>query len=480
MKNKIALKLLAFFAAALLTFSLIIGIMFRSLFTEAVLSNKKTEMLTKAQSLSKTLQDMLESPGQGGGPGMGNQGMNYTAFVRAISQANENIWVLDEKMAFLSGGTMRGRKLSYENLPPDADQLVLAVFRGETPYSEGFSELLGAPTLTVGVPIYAQGRVRGALLLHDAVSGITEATRQGQNILLLSGAVALVLAAVPSVLLAFSFTKPIRRIQAVAGRLSEGDYEARTGVEQEDEIGQLAQSVDALACDLKEARDEKERQEQRRNDFLASISHELRTPVTVIKTSLEALKDGVVAEPEQVREYHEQMLRDARGLQVLVNDLMELARLQNADFPIEKSELILNDVLSDALRSASRLAEKKDIRIKREVLDRPLPFTGDYARLRQMLLIVMDNAVKFSKPGSEITVKMDENSIEVRDRGSGISKEELKHLFDRFRKSRTEENREGSGLGLAIAREIASRHGIRLHVESAEGEGTAVRFMLKK
>ena len=479
MKNKIALKLLAFFAAALITFSLIIGIMFRSQFTEAVLSNKKAEMLKKAQGLSKTLQTMLESPGQSGGPGMGNQGMNYTAFVRAISQADENVWVLDEKMEFLSGGTMRGRKLSYESLPPDADNLVLAVFKGETPYSEGFSELLGSPTLTVGAPIYAQGRVRGALLLHDAVSGITEATRQGENILMLSGAVALVLAAVPSVLLSFSFTKPIRRIQAVAGRLSEGDYEFRTGVKQEDEIGQLARSVDALACDLKEARDEKERQEQRRNDFLASVSHELRTPVTVIKTSLEALKDGVVSAPEQVKEYHEQMLRDAQGLQVLVNDLMELARLQNADFPIEKGELILNDVLSDALRSASRLAEKKDIRIIREVLDRPLPFTGDYSRLRQMLLIVMDNAVKFSKPGSEILVRMDENSIEVRDHGCGISEEELKHLFDRFRKSRAEENREGSGLGLAIAREIAIRHNILLNVESAEGKGTAARFVMK-
>ncbi len=478
MKNKIALKLLAYLAAALLVFALISGLLFKALFTKAVLDNKKAEMLSRAQGLSRTLQGMLEGPAQGGGPKMGSQGMNYTAFVRALTQADDDIWVLNENLEFLSGGMMRGRTLTYTNLPPDAERLVRAVFEGETPYSEGFSDLLGAPTLTLGVPIYAGSEVKGALLLHDAVSGITEATKQGQNILLMSGAIALLLAAMPTILLSFTLTKPIRRIQTVAGQLSRGDYEARTGVHQADEIGELAGSVDTLARDLKDAREQKELEEQRRNDFLASISHELRTPVTVLSTSLEALNDGVVTKPEDVKEYHEQMLKDTRGLSVLVNDLMDLARLQNADFPIERKELVLNDVLKDALHSAERLADKKGIRIIEDVPSAPLPYTGDYARLRQMLLIPLDNAIKFSKPGSDIRVKMDKEGITITDDGPGIKPEELPHLFDRFRKARTEENREGSGLGLAIAREIARRHNIRLILESEEDKGTRVRFLL--
>lgn len=484
MRNKVAFKLLAYFAVTLLVFAVISGLLFRSLFTQAVLDNKKVEMLSRAMGLSRALQNLLENQPQGGGPGMagsgmGNQGVNYMAFVRALSQTDENIWVLDEQLSFLTGGAMHGRTLSYDRIPPDAEKLVKEVFEGETPYSEGFSDLVGQRTLTLGVPIYANGQVKGALLLNDAVSGIMEATLQGLRILLYSGAIALILAAVPTAMLSFGLTKPIRRIQDVARRLSEEDYEARTGLDKRDEIGQLARSVDALAGDLKIARDMKDRQEQQRNDFLANISHELRTPVTVLKASLEALNDGVVNKPEDVRAYHEQMLKDTQGLQVLVNDLMDLSRLQNLDFPIEKSELFLGEVLNDALRSAERLADKKDIRIKRDVMAEPFPFLGDYARLKQMLLIVLDNAIKFSKPGDSIQVSLNNTGITVFDEGAGIREEELAHLFNRFRKSRSEENREGSGLGLAIAREIALRHRIRLHITSEEGKGTKVEFVLE-
>ncbi|NCB36188.1 MAG: sensor histidine kinase, partial [Clostridia bacterium] len=339
-----------------------------------------------------------------------------------------------------------------------------------------FSELAGVPTLTVGTPVMQDGKVVGALLLNDAVSGIEDAIRKGQSILFYSAAAALLFSIALSMILSYTFTRPINRMKQTARQLSEGDYQAKTGLSQKDEIGDLARSIDALSSRLRKAREDRERQEQLRRDFLANVSHELRTPVTVLRGSLEALSDGVVSEPSMVTEYHRQMLKETKGLQRLVDDLMDLARLQNTDFPIENAPLVMQEVLADALRAADRLAQGKGIRVVRDIPEEPVSFTGDYARLKQMLLIALDNAVKFSPPGSALHAVMDDRSITIRDEGCGIPAAELPYVFDRFYKSRSEENRQGSGLGLAIAKGIADRHGIRVAVESGEGEGTTVRF----
>jgi len=199
--------------------------------------------------------------------------------------------------------------------------------------------------------------------------------------------------------------------------------------------------------------------------------------VTVLRGSLEALCDGVVARPEQVDEYHRQMLGETLALQRLVNDLMDLSRLQNADFPIERAPLSLNEVLGDALRGAGQLAREKKIRLARVFPDEAVELNGDYGRLRQMFLIILDNAVKFSPEGSAVTVTLTQNAVSIRDEGRGIAPEELPLIFDRFHKARTEDNRQGSGLGLAIARQIAQRHGMRVTVQSELDRGTEFRFV---
>jgi len=160
----------------------------------------------------------------------------------------------------------------------------------------------------------------------------------------------------------------------------------------------------------------------------------------------------------------------------LVNDLLDLSRLQNVDFPIERSPLILNEALSDALYSASQIARHKEIHILKEFPNEALSFIGDYGRLRQMFLIVLDNAVKFSPNGSTITVSLVRGCVTVRDEGPGIAPEELDLIFDRFHKTSTEANHGGSGLGLAIAKQIAQRQGIRISVQSEPGHGATFRF----
>lgn len=475
MKHSIVLRLLAFFAAALLLFAVVSSVLFGAQFTRLVTDTKREELLSRAATLSGMLSKALGDT-RSGGMRMGGPGGGYSGFVRILSESDPNLWVLDEHLSFLSSGRMMGRTLEYSSLPPDAERLVRDVFEGRSSFSQGFSELAGVPTLTVGSPVYQDGRVVGALLLNDAVSGVDKAIAQGQRVLMYSAGAALLLALVLAVLLSLSFTRPISLMRAVAGRMAEGDYTARTQIARRDEIGQLAASIDTLSGRLAQARDQSDRQEQLRKDFFANVSHELRTPVTVLRGSLEALRDGVVTDPAQRDEYIDQMLKETWGLNRLVDDLMELSKLQNPDAPLESGELVFGEVLMDALRGAERLARPKGIVIRRGIPEEPLTMWGDYARLRQMLLIVLDNAIKFSPAGTTVSAVMDDSGITIADEGPGIPKEDLPYIFDRFHKSGSAHEGRGSGLGLAIARGIADRHGLTMTVESDEGKGTTVRF----
>lgn len=481
MKGRIAVRLLMFFALALLLFALVSSLLFGRLFTTWVMDSKRTEMLEQGQALSRTLSDLLSSQaaparGAGGRGMMGEGGISFTAYVRQLTQTRQDLWVLDENLKVLSSGRMMGRTLTYDSIPPDAGSLVKAVFDKQTPFSQGFSDLMGVPTLTLGVPIYQGNQVAGALLLHDTVAGIEAASRQGQRILLISAALAMGLSILLSLGLSLSFTRPIARLERTAMLLSLGDYSARTGIAGSDEIARLAGSMDVLGQRLQEARTKEEQQEQQRRDFLASVSHELRTPLTVMRGSLEALLDEVVKEPGQVRAYHAQMLAETGSMQRLVNDLLELARLQNAAFQIQMEELDLQQVFSDAVRSADLLAKEKNIQLVCDSAGKKILLEGDYGRLKQMMLIVLDNAIKFSPQGGLVSVSLSPGRLTVIDQGPGIPEAELPHLFERFRTARQQDSRSGSGLGLAIARQIALRHGMKIAVENRTEGGTQVSY----
>ena len=247
---------------------------------------------------------------------------------------------------------MSGDSYNYADLPEDASLVVKEVFSGSTTFSEGFSALLSTPTLTVGTPIEVNGQVVGAVLLHSPVEGVYDATMQGVGILAISTLAALFLAVILSVFLALTFTKPLNKMKNAALLLAEGNYTVKTDVRQKDEIGELATAIDILSEKLLDAKRESNKLDMLRRDFVANISHELKTPVTVIRGSLEALCDEVVTDPEQVKNYHRQMLSESVSLQRLVNDLLDLSRLQNTDFKIEMQKQNLCDILSDAVRSA--------------------------------------------------------------------------------------------------------------------------------
>lgn len=490
MKNKIAKKLIIYFSAALLIFAVVIGSIFMSLFKNNTIEIHKNDIERRALTIAETISELLEGssvlPGiQGGGMGMGMGGMmnmqgSIGSYLRNVDEiAMADVWIVDENLNLLTIGPLAQMHYTYSDMPEDADVVVKDVFDGSTTFSEGFSDMLNAPTLTVGTPIVSGNEIIGALLIHSPVEGMNGAIFEGFKMLVISIAIALVLSIVISVFLAMYFTEPLKKMKSTALVLAEGDYTAKTGIVQDDEIGELASTIDILSERLDKASHESEILQKQRQDFITNISHELRTPVTVIRGSLEAICDGVVKDPAQVKEYNKQMLTESKGLERLVNDLLELSRLQNSDFKIEMHDINLCDVIRDAVRSASNMARKKNIIID-YTEDRDIfMIKGDYGRLRQMFMIVIDNAIKFSKENSIIYLSMKNNTVEVRDTGIGISKDDMPFIFNRYYRIKTEENKTGTGLGLTIAQQIASRHNIEMCAESEPGTGTSFKFKFK-
>lgn len=474
LNNKIALKLSLSFALALIIFSIIISGVFLVLFKQYTVDLHKTQLQNYAQSLAQSLSS-----------GKRYNGMGYGAHLYFSSEImGYNVWIVDENMNVITPRNMQHHKMMHANytfseLPPNASEVIREVFQDKTVFSEGFSDVLSQLTLTVGVPIKdANGKVWGAVLLHSPVEGTTDGIYQGLMILGISIILALIIVLALAILFSYFFTKPLTKMKSVAMQLAEGNYQAKCNIKQKDEVGELANVMDLLAGRLDEASKESLKLEQMRKDFVSNISHELRTPVTVIRGSLEALCDKIITDPNQIDEYHLQMLNEAKFLQRLVGDLLDLSRLQNPDFAIEKQELNLNDVISDVFRSARQIAKNKNININIDLENPNLKISGDYGRLRQMFLIILDNAIKFSFENNKVDVLVKNDTIIIRDYGIGINEKDLPHIFDRFYKTHGEHNKVGTGLGLAIAKQIAERHNIELIAQNNFDGGAKFIFKI--
>lgn len=226
-----------------------------------------------------------------------------------------------------------------------------------------------------------------------------------------------------------------------------------------------------------------ERLEQLRRDFVANVSHEFRTPLTVIRGSVEALVDGTVENNEDIQRYHQRILSETRGLERLVGDLLELSRLQSGKIKIEKHEIHIPNLINDLIKSLQTIANQKDIKILYQSDPDIPPYLGDYDRLRQLFLIFLDNAIKYSPPDTIITVESRQIekhtlSIMIRDQGYGISAEELPYIWDRFYKAEKSRKGLGTGLGLAIAKHLLELHNGIVSVQSEQGKGTEIEVKL--
>ncbi len=506
-RNRIAWKLAGYFAAAILVFAVVMSAIFGHFFRENTISVTKTELQTRAQKVAAITADNYARMKERGLPNQHLGSRRLISYVNTITMYD--VWMVtpDQQVEIRSrmpeGGLgdlppqvkvqteehqgPQGRDAppvivgvtAVNALPQKERDLIHAGFKGKSGVMEGFDHKIREVMVTASAPIYSQGGgVIGVLLLRTPMVGLRQMWENDLRIFGWSVLTALLLALAVGAFLSLKFTRPLNKMKNAAAALAHQDYGARCYVHQNDEIGELGETLDSLAGRLEKADTETKETDRLRREFMANVSHELRTPVTVLRGSLEALRDQVVTKAEDVARYHETMYKETLFLQRLITDLLELSRLQNAAFTIEKCPLNFCEVVQDAVRSGRHLGRAKGVRVTYTGDVELYKVTGDYGRLVQMLMVFLDNAVKFSPEQGSIEVKLEGKLLTIADHGCGIAKKDLTHIFDRFYKARVERNKSGSGLGMAIAREIAERHGIIPVVKSIQGHGTTIEIYL--
>lgn len=226
-----------------------------------------------------------------------------------------------------------------------------------------------------------------------------------------------------------------------------------------------------------------ERLEQTRREYVANVSHELRTPLTAMRGLLEPLTEGMVTSPADQKRYHEILLRETLRLSRLINDMLELSRIQADTSPVSQEAVSLAAIARDVVNNFEAIIADQDLDLQTAGIDDdPPPVWGNADRIEQIMVILLDNAIKFSKPGGTITVRVarDYNgaSISVEDDGIGIDAQDLDHVFDRFYKEDKAHQLPGTGLGLSIAREISRQLGYDLTVRSVKDQGSVFQLLI--
>lgn len=472
-----------YFTSALLIFSLITCIIFAILFSSYSEEVHKKEIETKALNISNSLSKFMNENSKDNilkKCDMHSQNECFECYTRFLNDIiTEDIWIVNSDKKIIRGNG--NIEIYYQNLPEGTEDSVDKIFQGDTLFTESFSKQLNKQSITIGVPVYnSDNNIVAAILVHSSIENVSSLVKGVFYLLISSIIISLIIAFIVSVMLSVNFTRPLNKMKNTAIKLSEGNYNVKTEINQSDEIGQLADAIDSLSDKLIKASQESQALENMRRNFIANVSHELRTPITVIRGSLEALCDNIIEDKEMVMQYYNQMLNESIHLQRLVNDLLELSKLQNINFKTEKLEIDLYKLIKELIKNVEKTVSLKNVKIVFKSNNENFIVFGDYKYIKQMINIIIDNAIKFSPENEKIIIylnKINTINLSITDYGQGIEEYDIPYIFDRFYKTKSKENKEGTGLGLPIARQIAQIYNIEIFVKSIKDKYTTFLFV---
>jgi signal transduction histidine kinase len=295
--------------------------------------------------------------------------------------------------------------------------------------------------------------------------------------LLLGGAIAAALALAMARLLALGLTRPLREMARAAGTMARGEYGTRVSTDSRDEVGHLAAAFNRMASELEQV-------ERLRRDLVANVSHELKTPISALRAHLENLLDGVERpDPETLQI----MLQQSERLSRLVEQLLDLSRLESGDVPMDPQPMALAPLVAQVMSEVEVAAAGRSADV-RNLVPRDLEqVMADPERIHQVLYNLLDNAVRFTPPDGSVQVTAavagDRCEVTVADTGPGIPAEHLPFVFERFyradaARARGSAGSGGTGIGLAIVRSVVQAHGGTVRAESEPGRGSAFTFDL--
>src|SRR5436190_5729756 len=306
---------------------------------------------------------------------------------------------------------------------------------------------------------------------------------RSRDLLIGAGAGSLLLALALGLLLSDSLLVPLRKTQRRLAAIAAGDFAGHVEVPNRDEIGALAADVNRMSDELQRLYQELETESRHKSDFLATMSHELRTPLNAILGFSEVLHEQMFGElNERQLGYVNDVLKAGEHLLSLINDVLDLAKIEAGKMEVELSRVAIPDVLRSAVSLHSERASRGGIDLALTAEPEEMTVTADERRVRQVVFNLLSNAIKFTPDGGrvDISARADDGHVEiaVADTGPGILPEDLETIFEEFEQTSDGKKAEGTGLGLPLSRKLVELHGGRLWVESEVDRGSTFRFSL--
>jgi signal transduction histidine kinase len=445
---------------------LLLGTSFFTLTYTYIMSEKKEELQEKAVMMAELSATYsrdypLYSPIFGGE----NQGIRIIAQVASsLSDIDFLIWDTQSNTLLTTDNRLEGQEVA---LPAKITDKVLAggSYAGMTALN-----IYPSSKYVVAVPIYAVGTgdIQGMVLAVTEAQSLTGMWRGFLGIFAMTSITVLLIAFVASSITAMQQTRPIQEMAAAARRFAEGNFDARVQpTDRDDEVEELAEAFNAMAESLQQT-------ERQRREFIANISHELKTPMTTITGYADGILDGTIP-PEREGQYLRIISDESRRLSRLVRRMLEVSQLQSVDLLREKGAFDLCESMRRALISMEMKITDRNLDVEADIPEESVLVLGDNDLITQVIYNLLENAAKFATAGSALylglSLRGEKAEVTVRNHGATIDAEELPRLFERFHKSdkSRSEDKDGVGLGLYIVKTILEQHREHIYATSEEG-----------
>lgn len=468
----IFVRVFIYFGVVIVAFTILIGLLFTQFNQNNIVGTYRSQLNDLAKAVAERTGRASEEKETG-------DFANYLSAIEDFGSARQSdIWVFSNK----DSETPLDEKFTNVvpeqlNMSDSMKEILDAAYAGKQKSYYEYDPVYGKDMMHVATPIRdEEKKVIGAVMVSGPMKMRANAVKQYQKYMFLCVGVGGFLAVILALIFSRQLVRPILRIDEFAGEIAAGDYSGTTGIVRRDELGSLADSMDELAEQLEEAEDYRAGVEQSRRDFFSNVSHELRTPITVTKGYADTLVEGGVDDPAKREEYLRRIGKECETMERLVSDLLILSRMQNPDFRLDIEVINLIAVAQDAMRGLRILMKEKNLKGDVTYDDEMSLIDGDYDRIRQVFVVLMQNAIKYCDEGTSIDVHIGKAdgrvTATVRDYGIVIPGEELEQVFDKFYRASTHGSREGSGIGLVVAKNIIERHGGSIRVTSSKEDGT--------
>ncbi|MCO5388807.1 MAG: cell wall metabolism sensor histidine kinase WalK [Desulfosporosinus sp.] len=443
----------------------VIGVSLSFMFKNYLFEQKERELIIKGQDMAQVVKPFLVEK------------RDPHDFVNLANRLDLNmgteVWVVDKSGAVIAAAANH----EYcEGNYLEASELKI-MQSGSVSVSKGQSQYFQEPVIRVIIPIIHEERIIGAIILYSPIRGIDKALANLTQMVLSAGIVSLTIAFLIGIILSRRLSRPILTITEASISIANGQKHVTVPTDTRiKEINQLGKTFNKMSSKV-------EANEERMKEFVANVSHELRSPLTSIKGFIEALIDNKGRTPEVQQRFLTIINDETDRLSHLVNDLLILSRSDAGSY-LEPEDVELKDFIENVITGFRSRAEENSITMQVISIEDRVYLKIDINSLHQIIANLVDNALKYSPQGGNVSISIAESenmiSISIRDSGLGIPEKDLPHIWDRFYRVDKDRSREtgGTGLGLAIIKQLTEKNGGQVEVESALGKGSifCVRF----